>query len=65
MIRVIGEQAPWWEGMTIRNLLEERNFTFPMIAVWVNGTPHKRDEFSSVKIPDGAEVQAIHMISGG
>jgi len=65
MIRVNGDQSPWREGMTIRDLLEERNFTFPMIAVWVNGTPHKREEFASVRIPDGAEVQAIHMISGG
>ncbi len=65
MITVNGEQAPWAEGMTIQDLLDHKNYTFRMIAVWVNGTPHRREEFRSVKIPDGAEVQAIHMISGG
>lgn len=65
MITVNGEQVPWTEGMTIQDLLDFKNYTFKMIAVWVNGTPHRREEFGSVKIPEGAEVQAIHMISGG
>lgn len=65
MIRVNGEDFPWREGMTIKDMLEERGYTFPMIAVWVNGTPHKREMFGSVTIPEGAEVQALHMISGG
>lgn len=65
MITVNGEQVPWTEGMTIRDLLDEKRYTFPMIAVWINDTPYRRDEFGSVKIPEGADVQAIHMISGG
>jgi sulfur carrier protein ThiS len=36
-----------------------------MLAVWVNDTPRKKEEFACTIVPDGAEVQAFHMISGG
>lgn len=65
MIRVNGKDMSWEENMTIQTLLDRCGFTFRMIAVWVNGTPYRKDDFTTVFVPDGAEVQVLHMISGG
>jgi sulfur carrier protein len=52
-------------GMTVQDVLDALKFTFRMIAVKVNGQPVLRRDFVSTEVPDGAEVQALHMISGG
>ncbi|MDD4613514.1 MAG: sulfur carrier protein ThiS [Synergistaceae bacterium] len=65
MIRVNGELMEWKEGMTIQDILDLKGYTFPMLAVWVNDTPRKKEEFACTIVPDGSEVQAFHMISGG
>lgn len=51
--------------MTVQDVLNERRFTFRMIGVWVNGEPVPRGDFATFLVPDGARVEAIHMVSGG
>ena len=51
--------------MTIQQVLDECGFTFRMIAVWIDGIPYTKDQFSKVSVDDGADFQALHMISGG
>ncbi len=51
--------------MTIRDILKMKNFIFRMLAVSVNGVLVPRKQYDTTKVPDGAEVQVIHMISGG
>jgi sulfur carrier protein ThiS len=46
-------------------LLDELKFTFRMIAVKVNGEAVLRPDYGTTPVPDGAEVQALHLISGG
>ena len=65
MILVNGKEIPWRKGMTIQTLLDECGYTFPMIAVLIDGTPYRNDQFEKVCIEDGADVQMLHMISGG
>ena len=65
MITVNGEKSPWREGLTVQQLLDEKNFTFKMLAVWVDDNVVDKSRYSEVKIPDGANVQVIHNISGG
>ncbi|MCU0510166.1 MAG: hypothetical protein MUC34_17660 [Anaerolineae bacterium] len=36
-----------------------------MIVVKINGQVVLRRDFPTTEVPDGAEVQAIHLISGG
>ena len=36
-----------------------------MIAVFINGELIKRGTYEKAVVPDGADVQVIHMISGG
>jgi len=65
MITVNGKEVEWRQGMTVENLLAERNFKFPLIIVRINGQLVKKENYASTKIPDGAEVSAMHLISGG
>jgi sulfur carrier protein len=65
MITVNGETMEWEEGLTVQDIIERKKYTFPLLAVWINDSPVPREDFSSIKVPDGAKVQIIHMISGG
>lgn len=65
MITVNGEKYQWKEGLTVQKLLEEKNFTFRMLSVWVNDNVIDKKNYGEAKIPDGADVQVIHNISGG
>ena len=66
MIRVNNQyDLEWHPGMTVQDVLDALKFTFRMIAVKVNGRPVLRRDFASTEVPDAAEVQAFHMISGG
>ena len=66
MIRVNGEDAVWREGMTVQDVLDDKNFTFRMISVWINGAAvPDRELYPTTPVPDGSDVEVIHMISGG
>ncbi len=65
MITVNGEGLAWQEGLTVRDIIGIKRFTFPLLAVWIDDSPVPRDAFDSTTVPDGATVQIIHMISGG
>jgi sulfur carrier protein len=66
MIKVNGEELSWHEGMTVQDVLDAKNFTFRMISVWINEAPvDKRGNYPLTPVPDGAEVEVVHMISGG
>lgn len=65
MITVNGEGLLWQEGMTVRDIIRAKNYTFPLLAVWIDDRPVPREAFDETTVPDGATVQVIHMISGG
>ena len=65
MIKVNFKETEWREGLTVQNILDEHGYTFRMLAVWINDTPVTSEAFSTTVVPDGADVQAIHLISGG
>jgi sulfur carrier protein len=46
-------------------VLHERNFVFPLLVVRVNGELVPRDQFDRAPVPDGADVQVMHLMSGG
>lgn len=53
------------ETLSVRQLLNEMNFTFPLIVVKVNGHLVKKEEYERIFVGDGDNVEAIHLISGG
>jgi sulfur carrier protein len=66
MIRVNNQyEIEWRPGMTVQDLLDELKFTFRMIAVKVDGVVVLRPDYAATLVPDGADVQALHLISGG
>jgi len=66
MIRVNDQyDVEYRPGMTVTDLLAALNFSFKMIVVKINGQVILRKDFPTTAVPDGAEVQAIHLISGG
>lgn len=65
MISVNGESLEHKDGMTVADVLRIRNFIFRMLVVQVNGQVVRRQDYATTVIPDGADVQVIHLISGG
>ncbi len=65
MITVNGDTLPWHEGMTVRDVLTAKRYTFRMLVVRINGTVIQKTAFDTASIPDNAVVDVIHLISGG
>jgi sulfur carrier protein len=65
MITVNGDALPHRPGMTVQDILDARKYIFRMLAVSVNGQVVPRKDYKTTQVPDGADVQVIHMISGG
>ena len=65
MVTVNNAPHPFSPGMTIKSLLEEKNYVFPMLVVKLNGTVVEDDDFAVTKVNDGDDVKAIHVFAGG
>lgn len=60
-----GETSDLPAGITVRNMLQEKNFIFPLLIIKINGNTIPRDAWNSAAIPENATVDVIHLISGG
>lgn len=65
MITINGRTGEFTENMTIGDLLRRENYIFPLLIVKINGVFVPREEYESALIPDKANVDVIHLISGG
>ena len=65
MIKVNGERSEWSEGKTVRDVIREKNYLFPLLIARINGKLIPRNKFDSTVIPDEAVVDIIHLMSGG
>jgi thiamine biosynthesis protein ThiS len=65
VISVSGRQLPWREGMTVADLIKEMKGSSTYVVVRVNEKVVSRPDFNKTRIPDGAEVLLVPMISGG
>lgn len=65
MITVNGNKLDWHEGMTVRDILNAKNYVFKMLVTKIDGTLVKRADYDSTTVPDEADVKVIHLISGG
>jgi sulfur carrier protein len=66
MIRVNRrDEIEWEEGLTVSVLLDRFRYTFPHIIVTIDGEVVMPDDYSARVIPDGSDVQVIHLIAGG
>ena len=62
---VNNKSVEFLEKETVTDLLKRMNFTFPLVVVKINKTLIPRDSYKTTIIPQDADIQIIHMISGG
>jgi sulfur carrier protein len=65
MITINGDPSDIGEGLTITELLRARNFLFPLLIIKINGDYVPRESWPDRRVPAGARVDIIHLISGG
>lgn len=65
MITVNGEPLAWHEGMTVSDMLQACNYCFPLLIVTVGEELIARKDYNTAIIPDGTNVKAVHLMSGG
>jgi sulfur carrier protein len=65
MITVNTKEHLWHQGMTMQNLLDEKQFTFRHIIVRVNGVYVPEEQYQAFAINDGDEVLVLHLMAGG
>lgn len=53
------------EELTVSELLKEKNMTFRMRLVKINGNLVEKDKYDTTRISDGDNVQVIYLMSGG
>lgn len=51
--------------MTIEQILQEKNFSFPMRGILVNKRLVPKPEAATTVLCDGDEVDVVHLIGGG
>ncbi|HRW63586.1 MAG TPA: sulfur carrier protein ThiS [Bacteroidales bacterium] len=51
--------------LTINELLQEKNFSFKMLVIKVNGILVKKGQYDSHIVKDGDDVTVLHLVSGG
>ena len=65
MITVNGKELEWEEGMTVDAVLKRMKYTSHLILVKVDGEVIPQKNFGTAPVPDGAVVEAIHLVGGG
>ncbi len=65
MIQVNGEPLEWSEGMTVRDILVAKKYTFPLLIVTLGDDLIDRKDYATTAVPQGADVKVVHLMSGG
>ncbi|MDR0499589.1 MAG: sulfur carrier protein ThiS [Holophagales bacterium] len=65
MIKVNDDPMEWRDGMTIQDILDAKKYKFPMLIVTLGEEHISKEHYSAAKVPDGAIVKVIHLLSGG
>ena len=65
MIKVNGKKHSWYQGMTIKDLLNNFNKSHLYAVVRIDDKHISRPYFEKTLIPDNSEVFLIPMIAGG
>ncbi len=65
MIQVNSEPLEWYAGMTVRDVLKAKKYVFPMLIITIDGTLVPREDYDTTMVPDRANLQVVHLLSGG
>lgn len=64
-MRVNGEPVDLEGDITVRELLDRLGFVFPLLVVRVDGALVPRGEYDTTRVAGDADVQVLHLVSGG
>ena len=64
-ITVNKKTVDYVKGETVKDLLKRLKYTFPLVIVKINKDHVPRTKYSDAIVPENADIQVIHMISGG
>lgn len=65
MVKVGGQNIPWYEKMTVADLLNDINDPYNYVVVRINNKYISRPDFKKTLVPNNCQVFLIPMISGG
>lgn len=64
-ITVNQEARDWVEGETVTQLLSRMKYTYPLVAVKIDGRLVLKSEYEKQTIPDNSRIEVVHLMSGG
>jgi sulfur carrier protein len=65
-ITVNTEPETWAEdSLSIRDILDRKRWSFPLIIAKLNGESVPREEYSSRLVREGDALELYHLVSGG
>ena len=64
-VTVNGESIELREGLSVQDLIEDRDLTGRRLAVEVNGEIVPRSEYPDHRLEPGDRVEVVHAIGGG
>jgi len=53
------------DQLTLAELIQYKNFTFPLLVTKINGRLVKKEDRDNVFVKNGDDVTVLHLISGG
>ena len=66
MITVNGNALEWREGMTVSDVLEAMDYTaLTLITVFIGDDHVPPEDWDTRRVPEGANVRALHLHHGG
>ena len=53
------------EGLTVQDVIDENQFTWPKLVVKQNGKVIWPEEYKTTKLNSGDDLEVIHLLGGG
>lgn len=65
MLQVNGEPLDGMGLNTVRDLLDQKGWKADQVAVELNGTILRREDFSTIQLSDGDKLEVVRFVGGG
>ncbi len=65
MIKVNNRDHEWRKGITVQDILDDLNYTYPVLVVMVRGEHIDKNMYPNTLVYDGDDVKILHPVCGG
>lgn len=55
----------WKEGMTIQDVIIERNFIYPKLVIKLNDKLIEKPDYTKIKVQEKDDLKIHHLLAGG